>query len=230
MNDSILGNEKALAIEELEKKYQTEKKEQEIVILQEQKKSDKLRQLALLLALASLFISLIALWIYFSQRAKRSKVEKAKLDQEISFTNKALESKKQELTVFALQLAQKNELLENLKTDIESINKNANDGKSLQSLINTIQFNQNDEEVWESFKTRFEQVHVGFNKRILEKYPSVTTNDLRLISLIKMNLSSKEIANILNITPAGIKKARYRLRKKLSLDNEEKLDNLILLF
>ncbi len=227
LNDSILGNEKVLAITELEKKYQTEKKEQQIILLEEQKKSAKLRQLALILALSSLIILLIGLWTYYTQKSKRNKIEKEKLDQEIAFKNRDLASKKQELTVFALQLAQKNELLENLKVDIQQINNNATHNKSLQSLINTIQFNQNDEEAWNSFKTRFEQIHVGFNKRVLETYPAVTTNDLRIIALIKMNLSSKEIANILNISASGIKKARYRLRKKLALENESNLDHFI---
>ena len=230
MNDSILGNEKVLAMSELEKKYQTEKKEQEIVLLQAQKKNSKLRQIALILALAALSIILIAIWIYFHQRNNRNKLEKEKLDQEIEFKNKDLESKKQELTVFALQIAQKNELLENIKTDIQSINQNKAEGKSLQSLINSIQFNQNDQEAWESFKNRFEQVHVDFNKRMLLKHPEITSNDLRIIALIKMNLSSKEIANILNISLAGIKKARYRLRKKLNLVSEDNLDHFIVSF
>ena len=62
----------------------------------------------------------------------------------------------------------------------------------------------------------------------MKSYPEVSTNDLRLMSLLKMNLSSKEIANILNISIEGVKKARYRLRKKLNLNTEESLQELVI--
>ena len=230
MNDSILSNERVLAMTELETKYETEKKEQEIVILEERQKISKLRQSVLALALLGLLIFLISLWSYYRQKVKRDLILKEKLDQEIAFKNKDLDFKKQELTAFALQLSQKNELLENLKEDIKRINKQPDDGKSLQSIINTIQINQTHDESWTTFKMRFEQVHVGFNKRIKEEYQSVTANDLRIISLIKMNLSSKEIANILNISSEGIKKARYRLRKKLNVQPEESLEHMIITY
>lgn len=230
MNDSILSNERILAMTELETKYQTEKKEQEIILLEEREKISKLRQSILILTLIGLSIFLFSLWSYFRQKAKRDRLEKEKLDQEIAFKTKDLDFKKQELTAFALQLSQKNELLENLKKDIKEIKIKPDEGKSLQSLINTIQINQTDDDTWENFKQRFEQVHVGFNKRIKEEHPELTANDLRIISLIKMNLSSKEIANILNISSDGIKKARYRLRKKLGMVNEDNLEHVIITY
>jgi len=62
----------------------------------------------------------------------------------------------------------------------------------------------------------------------MRSYPEVSNNDLRLMSLLKMNLSSKEIANILNISVEGVKKARYRLRKKLNLNTEESPQELVI--
>ena len=72
------------------------------------------------------------------------------------------------------------------------------------------------------------QDHKDFNSTVKQKFPNVTNNELRLMTLLKMNLSSKEIASILNISPDGIKKARYRLRKKLNISSEESLSDLIL--
>jgi DNA-binding CsgD family transcriptional regulator len=60
------------------------------------------------------------------------------------------------------------------------------------------------------------------------RFPDITANELRLLALLKMNLSSKEIANILNISQEGIKKARYRLRKKLNIATEDSLQDLVL--
>ena len=62
----------------------------------------------------------------------------------------------------------------------------------------------------------------------MRSYPEVSNNDLRLMSLLKMNLSSKEIANILNISVEGVKKVRYRLRKKLNLNTEESPQELVI--
>lgn len=62
----------------------------------------------------------------------------------------------------------------------------------------------------------------------MRSYPEVSNNDLRLMSLLKLNLSSKEIANILNISVEGVKKARYRLRKKLNLNTEESPQELVI--
>ena len=98
----------------------------------------------------------------------------------------------------------------------------------LSQLIRSINFDLQDDNNWENFSRYFEEVHKDFNGNVKTKYPSVTSNELRLLALLKMNLSSKEIANILNISPEGIKKARYRLRKKLDLTTEESLQNLVL--
>ena len=77
-------------------------------------------------------------------------------------------------------------------------------------------------------KRYFEEVHKDFNSNVKIKYPQVTSNELRLLALLKMNLSSKEIANILNISAEGIKKARYRLRKKLNITTEDSLQDLVI--
>ena len=61
-----------------------------------------------------------------------------------------------------------------------------------------------------------QQVHKNFESDVKSRYPEVTSNDLRLMSLMRMNLSSKEIASLLNVSQEGVKKARYRLRKKMA--------------
>ncbi|MGC9345044.1 MAG: helix-turn-helix transcriptional regulator, partial [Bacteroidales bacterium] len=67
------------------------------------------------------------------------------------------------------------------------------------------------------FKTYFEEVHEEFFKRLKEKHPNLTPRDLNLCAYIKMNLSNKEIASLLNISTRGVEISRYRLRKKLDL-------------
>ena len=152
---------------------------------------------------------------------KRNRLAKEKLDAELDF-------KKKELTSHALHLAQKNEVLEDLKQKAEILRANENEQNGYRQLIRTINFNLQDDNNWENFKRYFEQVHKNFNSIVKSKYPEITSNELRLMALLKMNLSSKEIANILNVSNEGIKKARYRLRKKMNINSEESLEDQIL--
>ena len=101
-------------------------------------------------------------------------------------------------------------------------------GAGYNQLIRSINFDLQDDNNWQNFSRYFEEVYKDFNRNVKTKYPQVTSNELRLLALLKMNLSSKEIANILNISPEGIKKARYRLRKKLGLTTEDSMQDLVL--
>lgn len=226
--DSLLGVEKHNAISELQIKYESEKKEQEIKLLEEKAKSSKLAQQGLIGGIVGLVLLLGSLLYAMAQRRKRNQLFKEKMDRELEFSQKELESRKQELTAFALQLANKNETLENIKRDVQEVRINSADRKSIQSIVNTIEFNINDNNNWDTFRKRFESVHKDFEINVKQKYGNVTTNELRLMALLKMNLSSKEIANILNVSQEGIKKARYRLRKKLKLETGDSLEATIL--
>ena len=124
--------------------------------------------------------------------------------------------------------AKKNEVLESLKQKAETLKKEESSKNGYQQLISTINFDLQDDNNWENFSRYFEEVHKDFNSNVKTKYPQVTPNELRLLALLKMNLSSKEIANILNISQEGIKKARYRLRKKLNIQTEDSLQDLVL--
>lgn len=152
---------------------------------------------------------------------KRNKLEKEKVDAELAF-------KKKELTTHALHLAKKNEVLEDLKQKAETLKQTDASKNGYQQLIRTIDFDLQDDNNWKNFSRYFEEVHKDFNSNVKERFPDITANELRLLALLKMNLSSKEIANILNISQEGIKKARYRLRKKLNIATEDSLQDLVL--
>ena len=152
---------------------------------------------------------------------KRNKLVKEKLDAELDF-------KKKELTTHALHLAKKNELLEGLKQKANELKTSENTTNGYQQLIRTIDFDLKDDNNWENFAHYFQQVHKDFNQNVAKKYPEVTPNELRLISLVKMNLSIKEMANILNISVPGVKKARQRLRKKMDLSTKDSLEMAVL--
>ena len=80
---------------------------------------------------------------------------------------------------------------------------------------------------WDEFKLRFEQIERSFFTTLAEKYPQLSKTDVRICALVRLNLSSKEIAGMLHITPESVNKSRYRLRKKLELPKEQDLDQFI---
>ncbi len=221
LNDSIFNSTKSQQIEELRTIYETEKKEQQIALLEQQAKVSKLQKYLLG---GGLGLSVLVFGFGFygvRQKLKRNKAEKAKLDAELDF-------KKKELTTHALHLAKKNEVLESIKQKAEALKKEESVKTGYQNLIRTIDFDLQDDNNWKNFSRYFEEVHKDFNSNVKARFPEVTPNELRLLALLKMNLSSKEIANILNISHEGIKKARYRLRKKLNIQTEDSLQDLVL--
>lgn len=223
LKDSVFNETKSNQIEELKTQYETEKKEQqitlqeqEIALLEQEEKNSTLQKI---LMGVGLLLSLLGIYT-LRQKMKRNKLEKEKLDTELAF-------KKKELTTHALNLARKNETLENLKQKAKELKASENAG-GYQQLIQTINFDLQDDNNWKNFSKYFEEVHKDFNNNVKSKYPEVTSNELRLMALLKMNLTSKEIANILNISQEGIKKARYRLRKKLDITSEDSLQDFVI--
>ena len=224
LKDSVYNETKSQQIEEMRAIFDTEKKEQEIInqkneieLLTVKGKVNNLQKLLLALGFVITLISTYALF----QRNKRNRLEKEKVKADLVFKTK-------ELTTHALHLAKKNEVLNDLKEKAKILKSDANADPGYQMLIQTINFDLQDDNNWENFSKYFEQVHQGFNTKAQEQFPNVTSNDLRLMALLKMNLSSKEIANILNISSDGIKKARQRLRKKMGIDSNESLEAIVI--
>lgn len=140
--------------------------------------------------------------------------------------NKAeVELKTKELASYAMQVTQKNESLfalkEQLKHIAEKVNPDAQ--KYLHKLIKSIEKSMNQKDDWDKFEGYFDQVYEDFTKRLREKYPSLTPNDIKLCAYLRMNLSTKEIAPLLNISVRGVEVSRYRLRKKLDMPQNENL-------
>jgi hypothetical protein len=224
LNDSIFNTTKSKQIEEMRALFEIEQKEQEIALKEKEIESleqkAEISNLQRILLGAALVLSLLGFY-GLRQKIKRNKLERAKIQAELAI-------KKKELTTHALNLARKNEVLEALKQKAKELKQSETDSKGYAQLIRTINFDLQDDNNWENFSRYFEDVHKDFNGNVKRKYPDVTSNELRLMALLKMNLSSKEIANILNISSDGIKKARQRLRKKMRLSPEDSLETTVM--
>jgi tetratricopeptide (TPR) repeat protein len=140
-----------------------------------------------------------------------------------------LEIKGQELTSHTLHVIQKNQLLEDLRNRLEIMVKDdkRDQKKQIQQLIQQINLNFNYDEYWTGFREIFEQVHQEFFAKLKERRDDLTYNDLRLAALIKLNLDSKDMATLLAISPDSLRVSKYRLKKKLLLEEGESLTSFI---
>ena len=158
------------------------------------------------------------------------KLKNEKLQSDINSERAQVELKNKELASQAVNINRKNEILNYIKNELEKVNKKVNPDAQFQiKLLNKkIQEDVNLEEDWKHFKQYFDEVQGDFIKRIKEQYPELTPNDLKLCAYLRMNLSTKEIAPFLGITPRGVEIHRYRLRKKLGLSRDVSLVEFLL--
>jgi DNA-binding CsgD family transcriptional regulator len=135
-----------------------------------------------------------------------------------------LETNQRELASSTLYIAQKNELLARLKTQIKELNKLYPDRKhqELQNIESALQSNLHLDADWGKFKLHFEQVHPHFFENLQANHPSLTKHEIRLYAYFHINLSTKEIAALLNIDPASVRRAKTRLYKKMGINNANK--------
>lgn len=153
------------------------------------------------------------------QQQQISKLEKDKLELEIR-------SKNQELASSTMHIVQKGEMLQKIKEDIQKIAKEVIDPTTKHALRKVAKKISADEQLdndWQQFAKHFDQVHSQFIQRLRSQYPQLTPKDHRLCAYLRMNLSSKEMAQLLNISVRSVEVARYRLRKKLEIDSEVNL-------
>ncbi|MDW3197488.1 MAG: triple tyrosine motif-containing protein [Cytophagales bacterium] len=135
-----------------------------------------------------------------------------------------------ELASYAMQIAHKNVLLKDLRNQLSSISEKVNTSAQalLKKLIRDIEGDLTLDKDWDNFKVYFNNVHGDFLERIKARYPDLTSTDLKLCAYVRMKLSSKEIATLTNNSIRGVEKGRYRIRKKLGLDQGANLNDFIL--
>lgn len=154
------------------------------------------------------------------------RLKNEKLQSEIDHMNR-------ELTSSTIHLVNKNELLNNVKLGLEDmIRRKELNGQEeeLRKIIHNIDYNLNSDGDWKQFELHFNNVHGNFTHRLLETYPRLTPQEIKLCAYLRLNLTTKEIANLLNISVRGVEISRYRLRKKLMLDRNENLTDFMLKF
>ena len=142
-----------------------------------------------------------------------------KLETEIEFKNSELASS-------AMNLVQKKEFILKIKETLQHLNKNEKesmDSVDLKKLLRSLSEEEKLNDEWEQFSIHFNNVHGDFLIKLSEKYPTLKAHELKLCAYLRMNLTSKEIAQLMSISVRGVEISRYRLRKKLNIPTETNL-------
>ncbi|BAX82602.1 triple tyrosine motif-containing protein [Labilibaculum antarcticum] len=142
-----------------------------------------------------------------------------------------VEFKTRELAGSTMNIIHKNEVLSYSVGELKKALKKIKDPTALvqvRQLMKTVDSEFNSDQDWEQFEVHFDQVHEDFLKRLRLLHPQLTPKDLRICAYLRMNLSSKEIAPLMNISVRGVEISRYRLRKKFNIAREENLIDFIL--
>jgi tetratricopeptide (TPR) repeat protein len=235
LTDSVFSTELTSRVADMRAKYETEKMENEIVMLSKDNEIQSLKikrkttQVIILVIIACLFILLLVVALLLlnrrnlKQKQIKSELEKSRLLESNLMEENTYQSK--QLTTHALNMLQKNKLLQGLDDELKSFASRADDGlkMKLREIRRQISRNMNSDKDWELFKLYFEEVNKDFFVSLHEKSQELTTGDMKLAALIKLNLNIKEAAAVLNISPDSLRKSRYRLRKKLGLNDRENL-------
>jgi DNA-binding CsgD family transcriptional regulator len=162
---------------------------------------------------------------------EQSKQELARLQTEK--LEAEIHSKNKELASATMHLLNKNGFIDQTKNQLSQIikkSKNQELKNELEKVINRIDKNIAEDDDWEQFEIHFDQVHGDFMVRFKRVFPNLSPQEIKLTAYLRMNLSSKDIAYLMNISVRGVEISRYRLRKKLNLERSENLQEFILKF
>lgn len=234
VEDSLFNLEKITVLEDIQAKYKLEQLENEKTkIVNEANLTENQlqnRNLLILILAISIIGSLFVFITYFLRKRNEKIEEKEKasrLTKKIDLLNNQLNLKNRELTSKALLISHNNKTLQEIIGSIDLFLKDENgDKRKIRHLKNKLQ-EISEKDSWNDFLQHFEEVHPKFYKKLTEKYTSLTSSELKICAFLKMNLNTKEIAQITNQTTKSVEVARTRIRKKLGVEHNESLTQAI---
>ncbi len=151
-----------------------------------------------------------------------NKAEEGRLKEEQKRVEAELTYKNRELISFAIQITQKNELIETLNSKLKGVK-----SEDVSEIKQILKMNQSISQDRDQFENHVQTIYEGFYSRLDLQYPDLTSNDRKLAALIRMELSSKEISTVMNISPKSVDQSRYRLRQKMELDTAANLSKVL---
>lgn len=216
--DSFLNSTRTITMARAQQHAEAEKHMAEVRQLTDQKLLQTYIRNGLLIIVVLLAVSglLFIRGQKLQHARKQERIESEKYRVETELANAVMQ-----LQNFTQSIHDKNELIEKITAEMEHIKAlpgSINDTERNEILLQLQEATILTEDEWKNFKTLFEKVHGGFLNRIKEKFPELSPADIRFMALNKLNLTNKEMAGILGISPDAVRMNKHRLLKKLGLE------------
>ncbi|MFA8300291.1 MAG: hypothetical protein ACEPOV_09035 [Hyphomicrobiales bacterium] len=217
-------NTSLLALMEMQMKY---KKKQSLLELEKNEAiliSEKKNQILYVLIIAIVLLTVLSISVFRLKKIKSKAIllEKKNLEDKIEFKNR-------ELTTNVMTIMKNNTTFDSILKELLELEKKALHKETRQVLktITTLIHNSKENRLWKEFDIRFKQVHNKFYNNLTFQFPELSPSEQRLCALLKMNMSTKDIADLTGNTPRSIDTARYRVRKKMKLNTNDNLVTFI---
>lgn len=240
LKDSLYSKQKAEALAEMQVLYETEKRDAELLkkqneLLSQRQKSQLTISLSILGVLLAGGVAGVVVYrdrlrkkralealekahqseALMNARKEAAEKELALQKAEASVIQQELDFKRKEITQLALHIGRQTEMLEQLKLQLNQVG-----DQQIRSISRDLDNQLNMARQREQFELNVDLMNEDFYRRLTEKHPSLTENEKKLCAMLRLKLSSKEIAAVQNISPKSVDMNRYRLRKKLNIANE----------
>jgi len=245
IQDSLFSTEKERILTEIEEEFQSELKDREITSWKDKSRVQRNNNILLIIlsvVLLGLFMLMVSMLRYKSTAFKRQQKlleqdniihsqESKLIEKENTILQEQLESKNRELASKALEMLRLNETISSIINKLEDFNHSSDTNpemvKHIKEIIHDLE-NQTKQNIWNEFDKIFKNIHSGFYSKLLQICPDLTATEIKTAALLKLNLTTKEIAAIAFKSEGGVKTTRYRLRKKLGLTGDEKLISFLM--
>jgi tetratricopeptide (TPR) repeat protein/DNA-binding CsgD family transcriptional regulator len=220
LKDSILNSESTWRIYNIKRAYENEKQFQQVELI---KKEKEIAQITNTLYTVAFILLILFSIFYIKHLSVKHKKEKKITELEFNKTKDILAVKNKELTTSALKSIEMGEFMKQLKNSIDTIKQKGEkiNVSELEKISSSLQNNTKNN--WLEFKLRFEEINENFYISLKEKYPTLTSTELKLCSFLKLNFNTKDIASLMGISSESVKVSRYRLRKKFKLTRDVNL-------
>ena len=226
--DSILNESSIRKITQLEMQFEFDQeiKERELEDARRETAQQRKEFIYLLFISLGVFIAIVAILMYLSQRSKTIRIElkRKNLKLEHEKLQQDLEHRNKELATNVMYLLSKNEFITSTaeKLTKAKMNFKKENQKIIQDIIRDLLINSS-KDVWKEFEVRFQEVHSDFYENLNKKFPDLTPNEKKICAFLRLNMSTKDISAITYQSVRSIDMARFRLRKKIELETDENL-------
>ena len=223
--DSLQAYTEAASVSQSEFAYQIDQMEADL-----NDKENLLQNRNTIIAILGGVLLLGGLLVYQTYHRRQLVARQRTADQQIfrleGTVAETLQQQERQLSAYVVSLMHKNSIISRVLDKLRSLNGQANDGE-VDQLVKLMESDLKNEDQWKNFLIHFERVHPNFYRTLDERYPNLTKQDKRLMAYLKMELTTKEIAQLLGVNYESVNTSRYRLRKKMDLPKEVELDSFI---